>query len=201
MLTKLKSEKPEEPISYSEIDIQKIGGIMHLISKISNGVSRTRLLKLMYLIDEASVIELGVPVSPIEYKVAKLGPLAQKVWSELQPDNTTFGDLVNVDLKITGDSECFLITPIGNPNLELFSEYETELIETIVKKYKETETDVLINDILHHEDTLWGKMVKEHNIDFDKLPTRISNYTIDFSSLIKDSEEKLHYYNSYHNTR
>jgi hypothetical protein len=202
MLKKADSAKQSNFQEFPAMEIQKIGNMMHLIAKFSNGIGLTRLLKLMYLIDEASVKDIGVPVSIIEYKVAQLGPLAEEVWKELGTYNKAFEKQVNTEVHITGDTEFLLVTAIGTPDMELFSEYETLLIKNIVDKYRNVETEVIINEILHREDSPWGKIVKEQKIDFSKPGTKkISDFTIDFSSLISDSEEKLHYYQSFKNTR
>lgn len=183
---------------FNEKQIKKVGSLLHLISKESGGIFLTRLMKLLYVVDKTSVKEIGVPVTDLTYAVAKDGPLAVCVWSDLNNRNV-FENYINVSTKKNYFG--LFIKHEGEPNYELFSEYELELIERVVKSKKTQKTPDLIDELHEEEDSLWKKIVDSHNIDFTTQKSYISEYNIDLSDYLKENEVMNYMYNSYQITK
>ncbi|HWY33202.1 MAG TPA: type II toxin-antitoxin system antitoxin SocA domain-containing protein, partial [Nitrosopumilaceae archaeon] len=98
--------KPVFLSNMPERETNRLGIILNLIVLHSNGIYITRLLKLLYLIDETSIKEIGVPATILEYNVAKNGPLAVDLWSDLKTVNS-FNNYVKVDCIEDEDNEKF----------------------------------------------------------------------------------------------
>lgn len=181
-------------LSYREHE--KIGSLLHLISKKSGNIYLTRLLKLLYLIDERSILEIGVPVTPLEYRVAENGPLVIELWTDLK-NNNSFSKYIKVNFNHNEDGFC--IQPIGEPNPNRFSEYELGLIDDVILKFKGYSTTQLIEYIHEKDASLWKDIVFSNKLSFSSK--KISEFVIDFSKHIEDNESLLEFYNIYRAVR
>ena len=192
----LTAHNPADLSSLSRRDVDKIGSLLHLIAKKSGNIYLTRLLKLLYLIDEKSVKEIGVPVTPFEYRVAQNGPLIVELWTNLQQCND-FSKYIQISKE--ADIEGTKITAVGEPNEKRFSEYELELINDIVRDYRGYSTDELIDYIHEHKESLWKDIVSKKSVDFSS--SKISALKIDFKEHIKGDETLIHFYETYKSVR
>ncbi|MDI9363469.1 MAG: Panacea domain-containing protein [Flavobacterium sp.] len=166
----------------------------YLSSRIPN-LSLTKVLKLLYLIDETSYQRSGTPITWLEYKAWEMGPVAEELYNELKFDQSlvhngqilNFENYIQTNKKATEDGNTQItILPKGNYNLSSFSEFESELINNIIDRFGSYTANQLIK-LLHKENTLWHQCVKDNNLDLNfKLYGKKSNHTIDFSQLIKN---------------
>jgi uncharacterized phage-associated protein len=74
-------------------NLDKVGNlIIYLVDEIKRKYRQplyiTKLLKLLYIIDETSVKETGVPVTSLDYKVWRMGPVAYAVYSDFTHNNS-----------------------------------------------------------------------------------------------------------------
>jgi uncharacterized phage-associated protein len=155
----------------------------------------TKALKLLYLIDETSYTRTGVPVTWLDYKVWKMGPVAEELYNELRHDQSMVqnGEPINLDPFIYTEKTTtakgtvnITIHPNGGYNLDDFSKFERELIDNIVDRFGSYSSNQLIN-LLHEENTLWSKKVSDNNLKLNfEVYGMKSNHTIDFSELIKE---------------
>jgi len=141
---------------------EKIGNLFIFLSSNIDNLFITKLLKLTYIIDELSVKETGAPVTWLNYKVWKKGPVPQKVYYNLTFEGgEEFSDYINVksSKRING----LKITPKGEFDDSEFSDYEIELLNRVIKDFGKLNSTQLV-DFLHEEDSLWHKVVEERNL-------------------------------------
>jgi len=163
----------------------------------------TKALKLLYLIDEASVREIGSPITWLDHKVWKLGPVAVEVYREIRfGEKTTIGektfslaDFIVWDVHQNprykdGVEVSIRPKPEVKPNLMEFSEFEEELIRGIVETYRHTSAVKLVEQ-LHQKDTLWHRKVTELELERAFEFRSTSAVSIDFNDLIKDNDGKM----------
>ena len=172
-------------------NLNKIGNlIIYLVNEIDKKHRQplflTKLLKLLYIIDETSVKETGVPVTGLVYKVWKMGPVAYDVYVDLKHNDSEQLSMYAEAKK--GDGDWALIKSVNKFDDSEFSDYEIELIDQIINKYGHYSKDELI-ELLHEEGGLWKKVVDEKNLAFEKDKT--SPHKIDLSQLIADDSHKL----------
>ena len=139
---------------FRDLQNEKIGNLLiYLASKIKDlGITKT--LKLLYLIDETSVREIGTPVTWLEYKVWEMRPVAVDVYNEVQHlKQSTLSSFISVERKQAFDYETTIIKPMKSFDDGEFNDYEMELIDRIIEKYGSMLAKNLV-DILHKEDTL-----------------------------------------------
>ena len=180
-------------------NIDKIGNtLVYLTSKLGS-IFLTKAIKLLYLLDEFSVRETGVPFTWLEYKAWKMGPVPVDMYSELreklpfEPESSLFSKFISV--KRTGNPvqpefDSFLLESSIPFNNDEFTEYDIDLMDRVLNKYGGYSATDLIN-ILHSEGSLWDKVVKDNNLDFVfALMHNRSEHTIPFTDLIKEDEIK-----------
>jgi uncharacterized phage-associated protein len=173
----------------------KIGNmLLYLASKIKP-LYLTKALKLLYIIDETSVKETGVPTTWLEYKVWRLGPVPEELYNELKNNlkECYFEKQISLDnyIKVqkcqnpvdeTQDS--LQIIPAGDFKAEDFSEYEIELLDRIINNFGHLSAKDLILT-LHRDGTLWDKIVKSEDLEIQfNLQNNRTNYSINFIDLL-----------------
>jgi uncharacterized phage-associated protein len=176
----------------------KIGNLINYLATKIPWLSLTKALKLMYIIDETSIKEVGSPITWLDYKVWENGPVAEDIYNEVKYNQRTYvGDKdISVDKYVTidrrfnaekGREEIYFI-PKPECSLGSFSPFDMEIIDGVIKKFGKYTAPELI-DYLHREDSLWAKVCNEENLQLHfKIYSKKSNYSIDFSELIKDDE-------------
>lgn len=171
-----------------EVNKEKIGNLLIYLAEKLKPLYHTKLIKLLYLIDEESVKSSGVPITWLEYKVWQYGPVSPAIYEIHYKDNC-FNEYINCEKNELGR----LISPKKVFSEDEFSRYELRLINDIVRKYKNVSGEVLIEKT-HGDNTLWRMTKEEHNIEFDSEIAKVSNYSIDLSRLVKDDAVKMDNY-------
>lgn len=177
----------------------KIGTVVrHFAAQIPH-LSLTKLLKLLYITDETAMRETGTPITWLEYRVWKRGPVPAEIYQEIKHgEKMTIGShLVSLDDYIQvkkqesprrpGQEEVF-IEAKGEDDLSMLSDYEIQLLHRVIGQFGSMNASELVN-FLHEEGSLWHKAVQEHKLDTNfELFQNTSNCIIDFSDLIEDDE-------------
>lgn len=175
-------------------NLDKIGHlIIYLVDEIWNRHRQplflTKLLKLLYIIDETSVKEIGAPVTGLDYRVWKMGPVPFEVYKDLMHENSERLSIF-AEAQKKGNGEWALIKSVNTFDDSEFSDFEMNLIDGIVDKYGLYQKDALI-DLLHEEGSLWKKTVDEKDLQRTFELENTSPHKIDFSQLIANDPVKL----------
>lgn len=178
----------------------KVGQIMLWLSKDISHLYITKLLKLLYLIDEHAVRKIGVPITWLTYKVWKYGPVPPTIYNDLTFESGTLFKsyiLAKEELDSEEQRSQLRILPNGEFNKEIFSQSEIDIIETVLKKYGEESAKDLVK-LLHQEGTLWHKIYEEKKLEeqFKHADYNTTPYDIDLSVLLSDNKEKLSLYHN-----
>lgn len=186
-------------------DINKIGNaIIYIVDRIKPAYF-TKVLKLLYILDETSVKETGVPFTWLDYKAWKMGPVPVFVYNELRdilpnkPHDSVLSQFISVESTTNpakNDRDSFIVSAQAEFCDDEFSEYDIELMDKIIKLYGGKTASELI-EILHSEGSLWHNVVtaKDLNLDFSLMQNR-TDFSIPFTDLIKDDEIKQLSYKS-----
>ncbi|MCU0433596.1 MAG: Panacea domain-containing protein [Bacteroidia bacterium] len=172
---------------------QKVGNVLAFFAGRIPDLYITKLSKLLYILDELSIKEIGMPVTGLEYKVAQAGPLAANVWSSLRYNEGHFNQFIHVYagvnwLKISQNPQFAF-------NENLFTEFELELLENVVKNFGEMNTEKLI-DYTHSASSPWHFTKEKYNISFEKGEPNVTNINVDFSLLL-DNDVKRQNFDSF----
>jgi uncharacterized phage-associated protein len=171
-----------------EVNKEKIGNLLIYLAEKLKPLYHTKLIKLLYLIDEGSVRDSGVPITWLDYKVWQYGPVSPVIY-EIHYKNNCFTEYISCEQNEYGR----LINPRKKFSDDEFSKYELDLIESIIEKYKNVKAEELVEET-HGKNTLWSITKEENSIEFDSEVAKISPYSIDLSRLVRDDEVKMDNY-------
>jgi uncharacterized phage-associated protein len=181
--------------AFSEIHKDRIGYLINYIARKIPHLYCTRLIKLLYIIDETAMIKLGTPITWMKYYVYKMGPVPKNLWISIKDGNEIFGEYFDVIEEdgndVNEDSKNYKINAIDQANMSEFSLYEQSIVDSVIDVYGDMPVDTLI-EYLHREGSLWHQIVNEKEISFTK--TSSSDYEIDLSKLIGSDKFKLSIY-------
>lgn len=157
--------------------------------KYRQKVFLTKLLKLLYIIDETAVKDTGVPVTGLDYRVWKMGPVPYEVYKDLMHDNSEKLSIFAEAYK-KGEGEWALIKSVNRFDDSEFSDYEMNLIDRIINEYGHYQPDALVK-LLHEQGSLWKKVVDEQHLEKRFERENTSQHKIDLSQLVVNEPAKL----------
>jgi uncharacterized phage-associated protein len=187
-----------KPELYTKNQINKLGNaLIFLCQKLSphTQVSKTHLLKLIFIIEEISIKKFGVPFFDLSYNVWKLGPVSRDLYWELTEEPSLLSEFI---AKVSVGDGRFVISPKHEFSDDEFSDNEMELLEQVADRFKFCTANDLIN-FTHRKNTPWYNTAQRHGL-VDALETGQINTTdieIDLSEIIQEEEEKLALYKSH----
>jgi len=180
---KLKGYTPEQ--------LDKLGNTILFLIDAIKPLYKTKLLKLIYLIDELSTARNGVPFLGLEYKVWQAGPVNSDLYEELNQPYL-------LDSFITLEQNAKGVQVIGKRKFSdnEFSEMEINLLKEIISRYKNTPADKLV-EITHRKSAPWYIIAAENNLleAFDEKKINTTDIPVDLTLLIKNDPHKMAIYN------
>lgn len=179
---------------YSKDQLDKIGNtIVYLASNIKP-LYKTKVLKLLYLLDEFSIKRYGIPFLNLEYKVWQAGPVCSDIFLEL--DDKPY--LLEEYISLICENNTTRVEPIKKFSDDEFSDTDLQLLNEMVHKWGKMPAEDLVN-LTHRETAPWYKTAKENGLLelFENKVTNTSDVVIDMSELIKGDEAKENLYSEY----
>lgn len=181
----------------------KIGNILIYFSENAAPLSLTKALKLLFLLDETSVKETGVPVTWLDYKVWRLGPVAKQIYLEFRNGQKEClnNEILSLDPFVEANEESIynkrglVLKAKVEFNDDEFSDYEIELLDEIVRKFGNWTATELV-DFTHKSGSLWSQIVEKYDLAENLELLGSSDHPVDFFEHIKGDEEKRFAYKS-----
>lgn len=180
---------------YSPEQIAKIGNTVVFLANKIESISKTKILKLLYILDELSIRKSGLPFLNLKYKVWKFGPVSEDIFIELSSSPTILKGFIkhapNAEGKIT-------INPLVEFNDDEFSQNDLDLLDFVTEKFGKQTAKELIS-YTHRQQSPWYNTAKENAILELLENETISNseFIIDLSKLISHDERKIKLYKDY----
>lgn len=172
-----------------------IGNAMVLIANRCKPLYHTKLLKLLYLIDEVATIKTGAPITWLTYNAWQYGPVAEDIYYSKRVEDNKFGEYVKFDY--SGENR-YVVKPVVKFNDAEFTDLDLIIIDEVLQKYGLMSTKELI-ETTHAEGSLWNKTVKCNNIHFSET-NKTSNTPLDFAKLVEnDGFKKTIYFTTKEN--
>jgi uncharacterized phage-associated protein len=172
-----------------------IGNLMVLLATNCKPLYHTKLLKLLYLIDEEATKKTGVPITWLSYNVWQLGPVSEDVYFSKIEGFNKFNEFVVFECIA---NEKYIVKPVSKFDDSEFSELDLQIINEVIKKYGSLTAKQLV-DILHSDDSLWAKTKKNTGIQFSEQ-NRTSSVTLNFANFLEnDGFKRTIYYNTLEN--
>lgn len=168
---------------YSEENLARIGNTAIYIAEHTSDLSKTKLLKLLYLMEERSALVYQQPFLALPYEVWQAGPVAKDIYIDLSDGPVLLSPYVRTEIvKLDDGKDALFIHPIAAFDDNEFSVYEIRLMDEVLKDYGDKTATELV-DIVHRENTLWYQIAKEKGLleAFRKHECNNSNCVIDFT--------------------
>lgn len=140
---------------YTDAQLNKIGNTAIYLSEKIGKLSKTKFLKLIYILDEISVSSTGVPFFNLKYKVWKFGPVAEPIFIDLSSEMSLLTPY------ISNKDGC--ISPKKKFNDDEFSDNDIDLLEKVITMFGKKSAKELV-DYTHRENSLWRKTAKKNKV-------------------------------------
>jgi uncharacterized phage-associated protein len=170
---------------YSREIIDKLGNSMVYIARKVPDLSKTKLLKLIYLLEEFSVKRNKLPFFGIPFEVWQAGPVAKDVFVDLSDELDLFGKYISIKRE---DGATYIFTQ-SSFNDDEFSDNDIEVMDYVIEKYGNKTAKQLV-ELLHGKGSAWYKEAKENGLleAFDGGMAKSSNKEIDFTYYLSGCE-------------
>jgi uncharacterized phage-associated protein len=178
---------------YAKEQIDKLGNTIIYLTQ-ERGLSKTKLLKIIYLLDEYSIKEHGIPYFNFNYKIWKFGPVVEDLFIEFSSRPVLLKDYIE---RVHDQGRTF-IKGKGVFNDDEFSDNDLEILELISEKFKNSPADWLVK-VTHHANSLWAQVAKENALLSALEREEISNTDLDipFLRLVEGDPVKAPLYYNY----
>lgn len=181
-------------IKLSSNQIDKVGNaIIYLANKIPN-LSKTKALKLIYILDELSIKKSGIPYFNLKYKVWKFGPVSEEIFIDLSSETT----LLKKYIERSAEEGTIVIIPISEFNDDEFSDNDIDLLDFVIEKFGDKTAKNLVA-YTHRKNAPWHNTALENSV-LELLESEEINNTdllIDMGSLISHDERKKLIYSEF----
>ncbi len=181
-------------IKLSDDQINKVGNaIIYLLEKMGN-LSKTKTLKLLYILDELSIKKSGIPFFNLKYKVWKFGPVSEEIYIDLTSEPV----LLKKYIKRTLEDGSNKIKPITTFCDDEFSDNDIALMDFVIDEFGNKTSKELI-DFTHRKKSPWHITAKENSV-LELLEQEKINNTellIDMGLLVKHDKRKKTLYNDF----
>lgn len=177
----------------TKYQIDKIGNsIIYLGDKVSE-LSKTKLLKLLFLLEEKSIKDYGRPFFGLDFKIWQFGPVAPPLFDGLTDSENRFLNIyINKNKFDEYEGKKQFID-------DEFSDNDIKVLDWAVNFTKHKTAEDLVR-YTHAPQSLWRRGAIKHNV-YDKFQSKELTYTeynIDFTLLFENRSDDhlLSVYNS-----
>jgi uncharacterized phage-associated protein len=180
--------------SYTKDQISKLGNAIIFLCEKMGPLSKTKLLKLIYLIEETSVKKYGLPFFGLRFDVWKLGPVSRELFVEITSEAFLLDDYIE---KQNDEGGIFVTAKKGFSDDE-FNDLEIQLLEETAARFKATTAAQLI-DLTHRKHSPWYLTAEKYGLldRFDKGLANSSDVEIELEQSIENDSQKLALYRSH----
>lgn len=177
--------------------VQKLGNTIIYLAANVGELSKTKILKLLFLLEESSVKRFGYPFFGLNFQIWKLGPVLKEVYIDLSEETPNLlKDFIERD---PFDEKIYVAKSEFND--DQFSDNDIYLLEKIKDFARHKTAKDLIN-YTHEENSLWRKSAIKNGIlqELESAEVNSTEHVIDFSLLFEnDGDLKERYLESLEN--
>lgn len=164
--------------AYAMSDIEKLGNAVVYIAERVPDLSKTKLLKLLYFMEEYSVKRFHTPFLGLPFEVWQAGPVVKDVFIDLSETPVLLDGFVKKEVR-EGNTYISAVTAFCDDE---FSDNDMTVMDEVLKKYGSMTAKRLVA-LTHQKGSLWYKVAERNHLleAFNEGRLNNSDYTIDFS--------------------
>lgn len=181
--------KSTEMQRLSTSDKAKIGNAVVYIAQRVPQLSKTKLLKLLYLMEEYSVARFQTPFLGLQYEVWQAGPVAKDIFIDLSETPILLDGFVAREVM---DGKTY-ITATRDFSDEEFSDNDMTVMDDILRIHGQKTARQLV-ELTHGEQGLWYATAKRNNLLqlFDEKLINNSDCPIDLGELLPECSREFY---------
>jgi len=175
-------------IAFTKDQINKIGNTIIYLSREMTDLNKTKILKILYLLEEASIKKYGYPFFGIDFQIWKLGPVVKDIFIDLSEEKPVLlADYIMKDEQNPG-----VFKSCKEFNDDEFSDNDLDLLR-IIADFAKDKSAALLVDCTHSPNSLWRKSAIKNGV-LEMLENEQRNSTehnVDFSLLFENNPYML----------
>jgi len=162
--------------------VDKLGNTLVFLSNRVSDFNKTKILKLLFLLEESSIKKYGYPFFGFDFQLWKYGPVLKDVYIDLSEDEP---QLLKEYIKKDIDG----YKPLVEFNDDEFSDTDIDLMNTIIVFARHKTAKDLVR-YTHDTNSLWRKSAIAHGIleELESENINSTDKTIDFTLLFEDDD-------------
>ena len=179
---------------YTKSLIDKLGNAMVYLCEHMQPLTKTKALKLIYLIEELSVKRYGLPFFNLRFDVWRLGPVSRDLFVELSGEPALLGGFIEKSVR----NNITYISAKQAFSDDEFSDIEIDILKQVAVAYAHASADDLIN-LTHRKHSPWFHFAQVNGFLelFEQGLASTTDVEIDLSVLLQGDEQKLAIYQSH----
>ncbi|MBN2669841.1 MAG: SocA family protein [Bacteroidales bacterium] len=174
--------------------LDKVGNALIYLSSRITDTSKSKLLKLLYIIDELSIKKSGIPVFNLNYQVWKYGPVEKEVYTDLSENPVLLSKYVK---RINKDDNNYIV-PVAEFCDDEFTNNDIKLMDKVIELYGSKTAKELVA-YTHRPHSPWYNKAVEKQVYEDLINERINttDYYLEMDSIISHNETLKAIYNDF----
>lgn len=167
----------------TQADRNKIGNAVVYIAQRVPNLSKTKLLKLLYLMEEYSVRRFQTPFLGLPFEVWQAGPVVKDIFIDLSETPVILDGYVEKEVE---DGKTYIRATADFSDDE-FSDNDITVMDDILRRYGNKTAKQLV-ELTHRKDGLWYATAKRNNLleGFEQKVINNSDCQIDLSECLAD---------------
>ncbi len=179
------------PPIFTKDEIAKIGNTLVYFAERVPDLSKTKLLKFIYILEETTVKACARPFLNLDFEVWQLGPVAKDLFVDL---SSTKQYLLRDYIETAHDAEGrAYVQPKRSFDDGEFSDSELALLDEVISRFGQLTAKELVQ-LTHRPHSPWTLTAQKNGVLDALLAEKVmtADHKIDFSSLL-DDEAKQRY--------
>jgi len=134
---------------------------------------KTKLHKLLYLLDFEHFQKTGRSVTGLDYFAWKMGPVPVALQNELDNPEDDFRESIGLACEQVIDLPRLKFEPKCEFDSDLFSQRELKLMHSIAKQYKNQTANEMV-EVTHGENHAWAKIWQDGEGNNERIPYEVA---------------------------
>jgi uncharacterized phage-associated protein len=180
-----------QPHIYTKDDIAKIGNTLVYFAEHVPNLSKTKLLKLIYLLEETTIRRRSRPFLNLDFEVWKLGPVAKDLYFDLSSTKQyIFENYIRTHRE---EEDRVYVSAVRAFEDDEFSDVELSILDDVIKEFGHLSAKELV-DITHSPHSPWTMTAIQQGVLEDLLKERVftTDYKIDFNTLLDEDGREIY---------
>ncbi len=165
----------------------KVGNAIIYLAERIKPLYKTKVLKLLYLLDEASVQEIGIPMFALEYRAWRMGPVSKEIYVDIDDGPHLLKEFIRVVRDEMGDR----VESARSFDDGEFSDRDMRTLSEMAGDLGRRKASDLV-DLTHDKQSLWYQLAKENNLleAFEQEQRNTSDVVLDLGRLVANDPFK-----------